>query len=117
MDSPPATPDADDVPLAHLISTHIYNQSTDASYLSRENHPGDAPPPYAIAVRQSYRDTLIQHIPRGQHEPREADEESEVGMDIERPDDVRHSVEKVVAMFTVAFMLLIIAGLLAWWAL
>ncbi|RAR14541.1 actin-like ATPase domain-containing protein [Stemphylium lycopersici] len=87
MDSPPATPDADDVPLAHLLSTHIYTQSTDASYLSRENHAGDAPPPYAIAVRQSYRDTLIQHIPRGQHEPRDADEESQVGMDIERADD------------------------------
>ena len=109
--SPPSSPDADDVPLAQLISAHMYSESEDDSY------PGEAPPPYAIAVRQSFRDTLIQHIPRSQHDAREIDEESEVGIEIARPDDVRYSVEKVVAMFIVAIILFMISGILGWVAL
>jgi hypothetical protein len=34
-----------------------------------------------------------------------------------RPDDVRYAVEKVVAMFTVAALLLIVSGVLGWLAL
>jgi hypothetical protein len=34
-----------------------------------------------------------------------------------RPDDVRYSVEKVVAMFVVAALLLIVSGVLGWLAL
>jgi hypothetical protein len=72
-----------------------------------------------VAVRQthSYRDTLIQYIPsdeRGASVVIEIDEES--GEVISRTDDVRHSVEKVVAMFVVAGLLLILSGVLAWLA-
>jgi hypothetical protein len=117
-DSPPQTPDADDVPLAHLLSTHTYTQSTQVSHQPNDAlYPADAPPPYAIAVRQSYRDTLIQYIPRGQHASPDADEESQVGVDLLRPDDVRYSIEKIVAMFVVALLLLVVSGVLAWLAL
>ncbi|KAH6872294.1 hypothetical protein BKA58DRAFT_142789 [Alternaria rosae] len=115
-DSPPHTPDADDVPLALLVS-HTYTQSTEISHQSDDAfYPADAPPPYAIAVRQSYRDTLVQYIPRGQHASREEDEESQLGADVARPDDVRHSVENIVAMFVVAILLLVLSGVLAWLA-
>ncbi|KAI4701949.1 hypothetical protein J4E89_010468 [Alternaria sp. Ai002NY15] len=115
-DSPPHTPDADDVPLAHLVS-HAYTQSTEISHQPNDAfYPADAPPPYAIAVRQSYRDTLVQYVPRGQHGGREEDEESQIGVDVVRPDDVRYSVENIVAMFVVAIMLLVVSGVLAWLA-
>jgi hypothetical protein len=38
-------------------------------------------------------------------------------MDTMRPDDVRYNVEKVVAMFVVAALLLIVSGVLGWLAL
>jgi hypothetical protein len=117
--SPPHTPIADDVPLAHLLSTHTYAQSTEFSIQSDDAlYPADAPPSYAIAVRQSYRDTLIQYIPSSQHDSRvEEDEESQLGIDATRPDDVRYSVERIVAMFVVALLLLVVSGVLAWLAL
>lgn len=111
-DSPPPTPDADDVPLARLLfTTHSRTHSIEAAY------PSEAPPPYAIAVRESYRDTLIQYIPRGRRDSRDVDEESAVDWDMARPDDVRYSVEKVVAMLVVAMVLLVVAAVLAWLAL
>jgi hypothetical protein len=117
--SPPHTPIADDVPLAHLLSTHTYAQSTEFSIQSDDAfYPADAPPSYAIAVRQSYRDTLIQYIPSSQHDSRIAeDEESQLGIDAIRPDDVRYSVERIAAMFVVALLLLVVSGVLAWLAL
>lgn len=117
--SPPHTPIADDVPLAHLLSTHTYAQSTEFSIQSDDAlYPADAPPSYAIAVRQSYRDTLIQYIPSSQHDSRIAeDEESQLGIDATRPDDVRYSVERIVAMFVIALLLLVVSGVLAWLAL
>ncbi|KAL1801035.1 hypothetical protein ACET3X_001377 [Alternaria dauci] len=117
--SPPHTPIADDVPLAHLFATHTYAQPTEFLYQPDDAfYPADAPPPYAIAVRQSYRDTLIQYIPSSQHDPRVAeDEESQLGIDVIRPDDVRYSVEKIVAMFVVALLLLVVSGVLSWLAL
>ncbi|KAF1947531.1 hypothetical protein EJ02DRAFT_392024 [Clathrospora elynae] len=116
--SPPQTPNADDVPLAHLL-LHTRSHSIEALHPHNPPYPLEAPPSYAIAVRQSYRNTLIQHIARGQG-PRdpvlvEVDEES--GVELTRPDDVRHSIEKVVAMFIVATLLLIIAGVMGWMAL
>ncbi|KAG9187269.1 hypothetical protein G6011_05140 [Alternaria panax] len=117
--TPPHTPIADDVPLAHLISTHTYAQSTEFSSQPNDAfYPADAPPPYAIAVRQSYRDTLVQYIPSSGHDSRVAeDEESQLGMDVARPDDVRYSIEKIVAMFVVALLLLVVSGILGWLAL
>jgi hypothetical protein len=38
-------------------------------------------------------------------------------MGLPRPDDVRYDVEKVVAMFVVASLLLIVAAVLGWLAL
>jgi hypothetical protein len=118
-DSPPQTPDADDVPLAHLLlSTHSQSHSLEASFPVHDpSYPSEAPPPYAIAVRQSYRDTLVQYVPRSHHASRDTDEESQLDLEMLRPDDVRHSVEKVVAMFVVAALLLIVSGVLGWLAL
>ncbi|EMD94867.1 hypothetical protein COCC4DRAFT_64224 [Bipolaris maydis ATCC 48331] len=105
--SRPGSPD--DVPLGHLVAAQTYVEDGDASCT------GEAPPSYAVAVRQSYRDTLIQHIPPGQEgEYGEVDAESEVGVDLERPDDVRYSVERIAAMFVVAFVLLVVSGVLGW---
>jgi hypothetical protein len=64
-----------------------------------------------------YRGTLIQYIAGGQHASPDADEESQLGLDLDRPDDVRYSVEKMVAMFVVALLLLVVSGVLAWLAL
>ena len=104
--SRPASPD--DVPLAHLVAAQTYLEDSDASCT------GEAPPSYAVAVRQSYRDTLIQHIPPGQEGYGDVDDESEVDMDMERPDDVRYSVERIAAMFVVAFVLLVVSVVLGW---
>ncbi|KAH8728039.1 hypothetical protein GQ44DRAFT_702549 [Phaeosphaeriaceae sp. PMI808] len=115
-DSPPLTPDDDNIPLAHFILNP---------------YPQEAPPSYSVAVRQShtYHDTLIQYVPEEHtfaqylaHHDRavrpvliEIDEES--GEVISRTDDVRHSIEKVVAMFVVAGLLLLLSAVLAWLAL
>lgn len=40
----------------------------------------------------------------------------ESGEVLHRTDDVRHGVEKVVAMFVVALVLLVLSGVLAWLA-
>ncbi|KAF1844280.1 uncharacterized protein K460DRAFT_317634 [Cucurbitaria berberidis CBS 394.84] len=116
-EAPPPSFD-DDVPLAHLfLQPQAYRFET--SY-PQEAYPLEAPPSYSVAVRQAYRDTLVQYIPNGQHDPRDAilveiDEES--GIDIVRGDDVTHSVERVVAMFVVACLLLVMAAVLGWLAL
>ncbi|KAF2241187.1 hypothetical protein BU26DRAFT_525382 [Trematosphaeria pertusa] len=83
----------DDVPLAHLYP-----------------YPADAPPSYAAAVRQSFRDTLIQHIP---HNSVSTEPDEELGADRAQADDVRFTVERVVAAIIVSMLLLIIAALLA----
>jgi len=85
-------------------------------YSLESSYPLEAPPSYSVAV-QSYRQTLIQYIPAHRPAPGdpvvvEVDEES--GMERTRPDDVRYSVEKIVAMFVVASLLLIIAAALGW---
>ncbi|CAA9960728.1 hypothetical protein CFE70_004102 [Pyrenophora teres f. teres 0-1] len=114
-DSPPPTPAAGDVPLANLLYTHTYSHSTETSWpLIDSSYPAEAPPSYAIAVRQSYRDTLTLYLP-GPHQ--DSDEESQAGMDYMAADDIRHNVEKVVAMFVVAMMLLLASGVLGWLAL
>lgn len=103
------------MPLANLLYTHSYSHSTETSWpLHDPSYPAEAPPSYAIAVRQSYRDTLTLYLP-GPH--RDSDEESQAGVDYIGADDVRHSVEKVVAMFVVAMFLLIASGVLGWLAL
>ena len=83
----------EDVPLAHLYP-----------------YPADAPPSYQVAVRESYRETLVQHIPT-QSASTVLDEEA--GLDEVHADDVRFTVEKIVASIIVSMLLLIIASLLA----
>ncbi|KAF1998351.1 hypothetical protein P154DRAFT_495342 [Amniculicola lignicola CBS 123094] len=97
---PPYTDDAsdDDVPLAHLYP-----------------YPNEAPPAYHVAVRQSYRDTLIAHIPSTSIGSLE-DEEADWGSGDERPDDVRFAVEKIVTMLVIAFVMLGLAGFFLWMA-
>lgn len=106
--------DNDDIPLAHFLPPHPY--------------PHEAPPSYSVAVRSthSYHDTLIQYIPsHRQHQTSQrwqtsnasqvvVEIDSESGEVLSRTDDVRHSVEKVVAMFVVAAVLLVISGVLVW---
>lgn len=90
--------DNDDVPLGYLYP-----------------YPTEAPPSYTVAVRQSFRDTLILHVPSNAGAPTSGDEEE--GADREFPDDVRFGVEKVVGMFLAAFLLLILSGILMMYAL
>ncbi|KAJ4373293.1 hypothetical protein N0V83_003587 [Neocucurbitaria cava] len=115
----------DDVPLAHLLlqpQTYHISSTSYSSFPPHIPYPLEAPPSYSVAVRQSYRDTLIQHIPSGQQQrdPRDpilVEIDEEAGLEMMRADDVRHSVEKVVAMFVVASLLLVIAAVLGWLAL
>lgn len=103
------------MPLANLLYTHSYSHSTETSWpLHDPLYPAEAPPSYAIAVRQSYRDTLTLYLPGPRQD---SDEESQAGADYFGEDDVRHNVEKAVAMFVVAMMLLIASGVLGWLAL
>ncbi|KAF2621702.1 hypothetical protein BU25DRAFT_415900 [Macroventuria anomochaeta] len=83
--------DDEDVPLAQLLL-----------------YPRDAPPAYSTVVRQSYRETLLQHIPR---HPGVVDLDEEAMLERMRADDVRFTVERVVAM-AVVMALLVLAGLL-----
>jgi len=87
----PNDEDDEDVPLAHLLL-----------------YPRDAPPAYSTVVRQSYRETLLQHIPR---HPVVVDLDEEAGLERIRADDVRFEVERIVAM-AVVIALLVLAGLL-----
>ena len=90
----PPVPNDEDVPLAHLYS-----------------YPTEAPPPYQVAVRESYRETLVQHMPSSNVYNNVHDEEA--GIDVNQPDDVRFTVEKFVAAIIVSMVLLIIASFLA----
>lgn len=72
-------------------------------------HPAEAPPPYSVVVRESYRDTLTSHIPS---EPLLQDGDQEQGETMVYPDDIRFSVEGAVAKFIVALVLLTITGVL-----
>jgi hypothetical protein len=83
--------DDDDVPLAHFLAS-----------------PHDAPPAYTTVVRQLYRETLQQHLPR---HPMVVDIDEEIALERIRADDVRFSVEKAVAM-AVVIALLVLTGLL-----
>jgi hypothetical protein len=85
----------DDVPLAHLYP-----------------YPTEAPPAYHVAVRQSYRDTLIAHIPVNF-----TGDEEEGGEEGEREDDLRFSIERVIAGLIVVMILLVVCLLLIWQAL
>ncbi|KAF2874151.1 hypothetical protein BDV95DRAFT_592272 [Massariosphaeria phaeospora] len=99
-DADPLASHDDDVPLAHLYP-----------------YPTEAPPSYNTVVRQSYRDTLIQHIPSHSisTSSTSADTDLETGVELERADDMRFGVERVVAMLVVALVLLLISGVMAWW--
>lgn len=129
-DSPPLTPgphgsDDENIPLAHFLQHP-------AAY------PADAPPSYNVAIRQTatYRDTLVQYIPPPphylHHNQRQAsryaqfmrgqiviDVDEETGLAGERDEDdedMRYSVEKIVAMFVTAGLLLVLSGVLGWLA-
>jgi hypothetical protein len=90
-DAPRASTD-EDVPLAQLYPY------------------GEAPPPYQVAVRESYRETLAQHMPS--HSVSTVRDE-EAAVERVDSDDVRFTVEKAVAAIIVAMLLLIIASILA----
>ncbi|KAF1976294.1 hypothetical protein BU23DRAFT_44778 [Bimuria novae-zelandiae CBS 107.79] len=83
----------DDVPLAQLYP-----------------YPTEAPPPYQIAVRESYRETLLQHIPSRSVSTVD-DEES--GVATAGADDERFDVEKVMAAIIVSMLLVVVASILA----
>jgi hypothetical protein len=82
--------DDENVPLAHLLPSSC-----------------DAPPAYATVVRQSYRETLLQHIP-GHPAIVELDEEAAIEMI--SADDVRFTVERVAAM-AILMALLFLTGI------
>lgn len=82
--------DDDEVPLAHLL------------------YARDAPPAYSSIVRQSYRETLLQHIPR---DPEVMDIDEEAALDRICEEEVRFTIERAVAM-AVVMALLVLAGIL-----
>lgn len=76
-------------------------------------YPTEAPPAYNVVVRESYRDTLIAHIPTHSGLADDAGGvDEEAGVEMEYHDDVRFRVEKAVAAFVVAFVLFILSGLM-----
>ncbi|KAH7080943.1 hypothetical protein FB567DRAFT_116576 [Paraphoma chrysanthemicola] len=109
--------DTDNIPLAHLLHLNAI-------------YPTESPPSYSVAIRetQTHRDTLIQYIPppnpsstppshyqsQAHYRPVLIEFDPESGEVVARTDDVRHSVEKVVAMFVVAIVLLVLSGVMAW---
>ena len=85
--------DDDDVPLAQLCP-----------------YPTEAPPSYHFAVRESFRATLLQHIPTPSVSN---DTDTESGLEVPNSDDVSLTVERFMAALIVSMVLLISAGLLA----
>ncbi|KAF3036988.1 hypothetical protein E8E11_003130 [Didymella keratinophila] len=77
--------DDENVPLAQLV---LYSR--------------DAPPAYSSVVRQSYRDTLLQHIPR---HAEFVDLDEEAALERIHADNVRFTIERVAAMATVMALL------------
>ncbi|CBX99458.1 hypothetical protein LEMA_P086970.1 [Plenodomus lingam JN3] len=111
--------DDDDVPLAQLF---VHPDPHDLG--PQDLYPLEAPPSYSVAICdarhiQSQRGVLVHYVrPHHVYLPRENyDEEADWDENGDRVDDVRHDVEKIVAMFVVAFMLLMVSGMLAWMAL
>ncbi|KAH3916370.1 hypothetical protein HBH56_057710 [Parastagonospora nodorum] len=113
-DSAPVTPlpTDDNIPLAYLIPPY----------------PSNSPPPYSVAIRETL---LIQHqhpyhayapsqtpyhdapiFPTSRRRDVLVEIDPESGEVVSRTDDVRHGVEKVVAMFVVAVVLLFLSGFL-----
>ncbi|KAJ4360277.1 uncharacterized protein N0V89_000838 [Didymosphaeria variabile] len=91
-----------DVPRAH--------NDEDVPLAQLYPYPTEAPPPYQIAVRESYRETFAQHVPN--HSMSTVRDE-EASLEQVPSDDVRFTVEKVVAAIIVAMLLLVIASILA----
>jgi hypothetical protein len=77
--------DDEDVPLAQLVF-----------------YPRDAPPAYSTVVRQSYSETLLQHVPR---HTEIVDLDEEAALERIHADDVRFTIERVAAMATVMALL------------
>ncbi|KAF2715637.1 hypothetical protein K504DRAFT_358727, partial [Pleomassaria siparia CBS 279.74] len=92
----PSAHSEDDVALAHLYP-----------------YPTEAPPAYHVVVRQSYRDTVVAHIPTNfTGWPENTDEEA--ARDIEEADEARFTVERVIAGLIVSMILVLIAALMVW---
>jgi hypothetical protein len=73
------------------------------------HNPTEAPPAYAVAVPQSYRDTLIMHVPSGSQFNVDVDTEAQ---DPERAyPKVRFWVRRLVATLFIAFHLVVISAL------
>ncbi|KAF2010864.1 hypothetical protein BU24DRAFT_47752 [Aaosphaeria arxii CBS 175.79] len=95
-DDPNRSRNDEDVPLAHLYP-----------------YPTEAPPAYHIIVPQAYRNTLIANIPSFRGDS--LDVEEEAGIDPEEFDDVRLTVEAIVAAATVVIVLFLVSGIMIWW--
>lgn len=103
------------------LTFQIYSPTTDLTPLSRPSYsddeddenvplaqlllyPRDAPPAYSTVVRQSYRETLLQHTPR---HPVIVDLDEEAALERMHADEVRFTIERVVAMAAVMALLLL----------
>ncbi|KAF1927102.1 uncharacterized protein M421DRAFT_421968 [Didymella exigua CBS 183.55] len=106
------------------LTFQIYSPAADLAPLSRSSYsddgdgeedrnvplaqfllyPCDAPPAYSTVVRQSYRETFLQHIPR---HPVIVDLDEEAALEMMRADDVSFTIERVVAMAAVIALLLL----------
>lgn len=105
----------DDVPLAHL---HVH--PTPLQLSAQEFYPLEAPPAYSVAIGQTHESSIAYYANYGVYIARQGrpmdnvDEEASLE---EGFNDAGHSVEKAVAMFVVATMLLVLSAVLGWLAL
>lgn len=113
--SRPPSPNVGDALLGQFVPTQAFWEEVDNDDMSCTD---EAPPSYAAAVGQSDRDTLLQHFLRGHGGYGEVDEEGGVGLDMalemQRREDERYAVLKIVGMFAVAIVLFVVSGVLGW---
>ncbi|USP80261.1 actin-like ATPase domain-containing protein [Curvularia clavata] len=90
--SRPPSPDVDDVPLGHMVSTQMFWEEEGDDDDDR-SCSDEAPPSYAVAVGQSDRDRLLRHFLHGHGGYGEVDEESglrlDMALEMQRREDER----------------------------
>jgi hypothetical protein len=107
------TPSADGQ-IPHTPYTDNFENDDDVPLAYLYRYPTEAPPSYMSVVRESYRATLIEHIPMYSTT---SDVDEEAGIDWNSADEDRFKVERVAAAVVVCMMLLVLTALLTFIAL
>ncbi|KAF2202857.1 hypothetical protein GQ43DRAFT_479566 [Delitschia confertaspora ATCC 74209] len=109
-DEEQSSQDDDDVPLAQL-NLHLYR--------TLSPFPTEAPPAYNLVVRESFRDTLVSHLPWNAQVPAGAGGilDEEIGVEQQWEEEIEptsRKVEKWVALGIVVVMALVVFGVAVW---